>query len=124
MKKLFIPLCALGFGVTLAVIIGQRMSTDAMAVVIGVAVGVAASIPTSLLLVAMLRREQRASRRNDEPPPMPYGYPQLSQPDIIGLDPAQFANQNARMLLPLAPLTAQTDGGLRRLRVLGDDRDW
>lgn len=120
--KLFVPLAAIGFGVTLAIIIGERMSTDAMAVVIGVAVGVAASVPTSLLLVALLRRERSASRHFDEPLPMPY--PQLAQPNIIVLDPAQFANQNARMLQPLAPLSAQNDGGLRRLRVLGDDRDW
>lgn len=43
--KYALPLLMLGLGVGLAVIIGQRMSTDAMAVVIGVAVGVAASVP-------------------------------------------------------------------------------
>src|SRR5512135_2708118 len=58
MKKWLAPLM-LGFGVAMAVIIGERMSTDAMAIVIGVAVGVAASIPTSLLLVALLRRERK-----------------------------------------------------------------
>jgi len=42
----------------LAVIIGQRMSTDAMAVVIGVIFGVAASIPTSLLVAVVTRRAQ------------------------------------------------------------------
>ena len=74
MKKA-IPLLLLGFGVALAVIIGQRMSTDAMAVVIGVAVGVAASVPTSLLLVALLRRAsarrpaaRRAAARAAYPP--------------------------------------------------------
>ena len=49
MKKVAI-LALLAFAVTLAVIIGQRMSTDAMAVVVGVACGVLASIPTSLLM--------------------------------------------------------------------------
>ena len=49
------------FLVTLAVVIGVRMSAEAMAVVIGVIFGVAASIPTSLLIMAVLwRREQRA----------------------------------------------------------------
>ncbi len=34
------------------------MCADAMAILIGVAVGVGASIPASLLLVAVLRRDQ------------------------------------------------------------------
>jgi hypothetical protein len=41
----------LGFAVTLAVVVGQRLSAEAMAVVIGVIAGVAASIPTSLIVV-------------------------------------------------------------------------
>ena len=61
MKKV-LPLLMLGFGVALAVIIGQRMSTDAMAVVIGVAVGVAASVPTSLLLVTLCGAPQLPRR--------------------------------------------------------------
>ena len=68
MKKAIVPLL-LAFGVTLAIIVGQRMSTDAMAVVIGVAVGVAASVPMSLLLVALLRRERaRAGGPSRRPP--------------------------------------------------------
>jgi protein-disulfide isomerase-like protein with CxxC motif len=48
------------FAITLAVVVGKQMSTDAMAVVVGVACGVAAGIPTSvLLLVALTRRERR-----------------------------------------------------------------
>jgi hypothetical protein len=41
----------LGFAVTLALVVGQRLSAEAMAVVIGVIAGVAASIPTSLIVV-------------------------------------------------------------------------
>lgn len=122
-----IPLLLLGLGVGLAVIIGRRMSTDAMAVVIGVAVGVAASVPTSLLLVALLRRERRSYR--DEPPP-PGGmnpYAQLQQPNFIVLDPAQFGRQQLGNNQPLAPLTANTDAGMRRLKVIGGssgENDW
>lgn len=50
------------FLITLAVVIGLRMNTEAMAVVIGVIFGVAASVPTSLVIVAVMwRREQRAA---------------------------------------------------------------
>jgi hypothetical protein len=114
----------LGFGVALAFIIGQRMSTDAMAVVIGVAVGVAASVPTSLLLVALLRRERTASRRYDEPPPPP-AYPAFQQPTIVILDPAQWANQrNPQPQLPMPPLDIRPDAGMRRLRIVGNETDW
>jgi len=49
-----------GFGAMLAVVIGGRMTQDTMAVVLGVAVGVAASVPVSILLVALVRQAQRA----------------------------------------------------------------
>ena len=49
--KLILVLGVLAFSVTLALIIGQRLSTEAMAVLMGVVAGVAASIPTSLIVV-------------------------------------------------------------------------
>lgn len=58
--------------VVLAAMVGQRMSTDAMAVVVGVVFGVAASIPTSLLVVAATRaRRDEGYRPREElrPPP-------------------------------------------------------
>lgn len=60
--------------VAMAMVVGQRMSTDAMAVVVGVAFGVAASIPTSLLVVAATTRSRRdegyrAPRDELRPPP-------------------------------------------------------
>lgn len=59
--------------VVLAVMIGQRMSTDAMAVVVGVVFGVAASIPTSLLVMAATRSRRdegyRAPRDELRAPP-------------------------------------------------------
>lgn len=110
MKKIIVP-ALLGFGVVLAVIIGQRMSTDAMAVVIGVAVGVAASIPTSLLLVALLRRERPSWRTPD-----PYPQPQLPapQPQIVVLQPPAAA------YTPQPPVFG-LNGGTPRISVIGDE---
>jgi hypothetical protein len=123
--KRLIPVILLGFGVALAIVIGQRMSTDAMAVVIGVAVGVAASVPTSLLLVALLRKE-RATYRPDMgreqmyPPALPQ-----QQPNVIVLDPSQFgAGRNAQYQTPLPPPDFAPDGGMRRLRVVGSEEEW
>ncbi|HSR33482.1 MAG TPA: hypothetical protein VLY63_23190 [Anaerolineae bacterium] len=57
-------LLGLVFAVTLAVVVGKRMSAEAMAVVIGVVCGIAAGIPTSvLLLLAISRREQQQFER-------------------------------------------------------------
>ena len=72
MKKVA-TVALIAFAVTLAVIIGQRMSTDAMAVVIGVACGVLASIPTSLLILAVSgrqggRREREVRQQRNYPP--------------------------------------------------------
>jgi hypothetical protein len=51
------------FAVALAVAVGSRMSADAMSVVIGVACGVLASVPTSLVLLwALARRGPGADR--------------------------------------------------------------
>ena len=55
-------LLALGlvFAIALAIVVAKQMSTEAMAVVIGVVCGVGAGLPTSLLLlVAMTRRDHR-----------------------------------------------------------------
>lgn len=47
------------FAAALAIAVGRQMSTEAMAVVIGVVCGIAASIPTSLLLLIVLTRRDR-----------------------------------------------------------------
>jgi hypothetical protein len=47
------------FAVALAVLIGTRMSADALGLLVGVVCGVLASLPTSLVLVwALVRRSQ------------------------------------------------------------------
>ena len=52
----FLYFCLLCFTVTLALVIGWRLSDQAMAVIVGVVAGVAASVPTSLLVVWLALR--------------------------------------------------------------------
>jgi hypothetical protein len=52
-------LLAVVFVITLAIVVGKRMSAEAMAVVVGVVCGVAASIPTSVLLLLAVSRRDR-----------------------------------------------------------------
>lgn len=75
MKPRYIVLAiGLAFAVTLAVVIGQRLSSEAMAVMVGVVAGVAASIPTSLIVVMLTSRYAiglRPGRPVTAPPPAP-----------------------------------------------------
>jgi hypothetical protein len=57
-RQIFVAL-GLVFVVALAIVVGKQMSAEAMAVVVGVVCGVAASIPTSLLLVVVFTRRDR-----------------------------------------------------------------
>lgn len=77
----FVGIFILFVGVALAVVVGQRMSTDAMAVAVGVVFGVAASIPTSLLVIAATRHQNRdnSQRYTDRP----------QQPTIYVVQPGQ-----------------------------------
>ena len=107
-----VALLALAFMVTLGVVIGTRMSSDAIAVLVGVIAGVAASIPCALLLMAVTRRrepehvEEREPSRHAGPPVIvvtpgtspqqlpsyvPYGYPADQSPNrrqfrVMGYD--------------------------------------
>jgi len=105
MKKVAI-IAVIAFAVTLAVIIGKRMSTDAMAVVIGVACGVVASIPTSLLILAVSnRRDEQEVRRRGEYPP------------VVIVNPGN--NQPRYLQPPFLPPLSQ--GQERQFRVIGDE---
>jgi hypothetical protein len=127
MKRVIVP-AMLGFGVTLALVIGQRMTTDAMAVVLGVAVGVAASVPTSVLLVALVRRAQREAGGRPEPSAAGHANYALpaQPPNIIVLNPADLVGQRNGQAgyLPQPPAELLQDAGLRRLRVVGSEDEW
>jgi hypothetical protein len=62
---------AVGFSIVLAVIVGNRMSAEAMAVVVGVICGVAASIPTSVLVLALSRRGRPGAQTEAAPQASP-----------------------------------------------------
>ncbi|MBI3764222.1 MAG: hypothetical protein HY260_20470 [Chloroflexi bacterium] len=66
--KVIFLIALIAFSVTLAVIVGQRLSAEAMAVIVGVVAGVAASIPTSLIVVWIATRPSAGSRTAAEPP--------------------------------------------------------
>ncbi len=108
MKKV-VTVVLVGFAVTLAVVVGQRLSVDAMAVVVGVVCGVAASIPTSLLvLLATRRREQGVEQRPAAGP----GYP-----PVVIVNPGVSAGPG--MGGPYLPPVAGPSAAPRQFRVIG-----
>jgi hypothetical protein len=109
--------------VTLAVIIGQRMSTDAMAVMVGVVFGVAASIPTSLLIALAARGSRRSEppyRRNDYQPSPP-------APQIYVVSPGQMSPGlpgPTPQALPQSPAGYHVADQSRRYKVVGEAEYW
>lgn len=120
MKRL-IGLALIAGVVTLAIIIGQRMSTDAMAVMVGVVFGVAASIPTSLLIALATR----GSRRHDDPPYRRDDYhPSPPAPQIYVVSPNQLPGQAGGVQqIAAAPQQHTFDMSIpaRRWVVVGDE---
>lgn len=111
----FLIAVVLIFCVTLAVVIGNRMSTEAMAVVIGVVCGVAASIPMSLLILIVT---SRAGRSNEQAMTQGHG----SYPPVVviqGGQPLQLGQGYA----PYLPAVMNTlgSGQQREYTVIGDE---
>ena len=61
--KAIVLVALIAFAVSLAVVVGQRLSAEAMAVIVGVVAGVAASIPTSLIVVWIALRARPGETR-------------------------------------------------------------
>lgn len=106
------------FCVALALVVGSRMSVDATALVVGVACGVLASIPGSLLLIwAFYRRDQilEAKRASDLSP---------HYPPIVVVNPGQ--NNGRPMWDSMAyppPASALLPSGARQFKVIGETED-
>ena len=93
--KLLAGLLGVAFAVGLAVVIGQRLSDQAVSVLAGAVCGVSASIPTSLLIVwaTRRRREERAAQ------PAPGVYP----PVVVVQSPPQTAGPASHQFGQLPP---------------------
>jgi len=105
----------LAFAVTLAAIIGTRMSAEAMAVVVGVVCGVAAGIPVSLLILLISNRRGRQAEEATHYPGGRYGaYPPVVV--IQGGTPSQD-----RLAPPYYPAgTTAYEPAQRQFRLVGD----
>jgi len=103
------------FAVTLAVVVGQRLSDQAMAVLAGAVCGVGASIPTSLLIVWVTRRrqEEHAEQRPAQPPAGAY------PPVIVVQQPGHSAMTGPSYPHPSGYLAPYTPPSPREFTVVG-----
>ena len=110
-----IALLVVAFVITLGVVIGLRMSSDAIAVLTGVIAGVAASIPTALLLMAVTRR------REEEEEPKWYREPsRRSSPPVIVVAPGNVPQAMSNYQASYVPQMTQPSRR-REFRVMGYD---
>lgn len=87
------------FAATLAVIVGEQLTSEAMSVMVGVVAGVGASIPTSLLIIWLAVRT--AELRAVPAAPAPNHYPlEAPEPRIVVV--TQRAEPEARAADPYA----------------------
>ena len=87
-RRTFLGLIVICFAVTLAVVIGNRLSEQALAVLAGAVCGVGAAIPTSLLIVAVTRRQEEGRRQ-----PTVYQQPHPPYPPVVVVTPPQNGQQ-------------------------------
>ena len=79
--KVFAGLVVIVFAVTLAGVVGHRLSDEALAVLAGAVCGVGAAIPTSLLIVAVSQRRREETRVQSP------AYPQGAYPPVVVVTP-------------------------------------
>jgi hypothetical protein len=78
-------LAGVALAVASAVYVGQRLSTEALAVVIGIVCGVLAGIPAAVLLLVVSRRHEGGEHEGT--PGVPVAYPpvlMVPRPERIG----------------------------------------
>jgi energy-coupling factor transporter transmembrane protein EcfT len=108
MIKRTIVFLSLAFVVTLAVVLGTRMSADALAVIVGVILGIVASIPTVFVVVfALTRRQSHLDRLGSASP----------QPPIVIVNGTEKAQGQPQAALPSPYL----HNGNRKWTVIGDE---
>jgi hypothetical protein len=116
--KRAVTIVAAAFALGLAVVIGNRMSADAMAVVVGVVCGVLASVPTSLLLLWTLARRQGAGADAQARNGMAGPYPPVV---VVNPGSSGYGVPGYGPSLPKMEHSLPPPGGPRSFRVVGDE---
>lgn len=119
-----ILIVSLGFAITLAILVGNRLSNEAMSVLVGALCGISATLPVSLaLFIAANRNWGRSEIERETPNPRPYAQPYPPQPQVIVLAPSQMPNQAyglpSQFYLP--PPGADAASNTREFKIIGEE---
>lgn len=102
------------FAIVLAYVIGSRLSSEAIAVLAGSVCGVSAAIPTSLIILAVTRRNGQKKENNTVTIPQS----QPAMPQVVVVPPMQFQQPQG-----LAPPSTWRNSQPREFNVVGDE-EW
>jgi hypothetical protein len=106
-------LAVIAFAGTAGAVIANRMGTEAMAVVIGVVCGVVASIPASLLILAV------SVRRNGRQEEWRQTRPANQMPPVVVIQGGQPSQLN----VPQLPTSPRWQSAPRTFEVVGQDEE-
>jgi hypothetical protein len=130
MKK-FLLLSLLTFIAVIAWRIGERMSSDAISMGLGVLLGVLAGVPTALLLLISNRGRHRDDEMGVREQGQQYGhYPQMgAQPPVIvitgaGAAPQALPQPAGRALPAQAAADWNQPRAQRQFKVVGEREEW
>ncbi len=123
-----LALVGVAFAVALAVVVGNRLSNEAMAVIVGALCGISASIPVSVALVIAMSRNWGQPDREEQTPAPYYGDTRGygPQPPVIVISPPQpmqtpypYPYSGSPYFLP--PPMAEPPAGSREFKIIGDE---
>lgn len=98
------------FAVTLAILIGGRLTDEAMAALAGAVCGIGAAIPASLLIFALTQHKRDTVNRSVQPS-------QMTQPQMMMIPPVMIPPQQPQSP---PPATWETAPIARHFTVVGE----
>ena len=112
--KRFLFIAGVAFTIALALVVGYRLSPDAMAIIVGIVCGVLASVPTTAILLWVLR--QRDRQLEAQLVPMRAGH----YPPVVVVN-GHGTNGNGLAAPPPALMAKTTPPGTRDFKVIGQE---
>ncbi len=120
-----VALAVLAFSITLALLIGQRLSDQALAVIVGAVIGVTASVPMTALVLWLSLRPREITRQSTSYARSEYA-PREEAPRMIVIQPQPYVaapypqTHQAAYLNPPGPMATYTRP-TREFKIVGQE---
>ena len=127
--ELLLGVMGVAFAITMALVVGSRLSSESLAVLAGTAVGIGAAIPTSWLIALVTRPRARSRpvqvrQHTPAPPPQQGAYPAVVvvAPPIAQPYPVSEGRLAPSLTVPSQRGFTVAGGDLEEAEVLDDER--